>query len=519
MTAGSAITDRDQGTVWPNAAWWFMAALLPLAIFVGVHWSWSPPAWAGDYAQYLSHARALAEGRAYADIGYIYNPEAWTIGPPAYPPGLPLTLAPLVALAGVDSVVFRLFTLACLIAFLWFAHRRLSRDIGPYQAAIGAGLAALSIELQLGTIAPLSDLPFAALLWALVLVADHDEQWSQGRVAAVTALGFALFSYRVAGVAVVPALGLYALLRWRKDRGRSLLPVIAWGGAGLLAIALGIVRNPYADGVDAVSMTLSTQLAIVRSNYRLMLFEAELYPFGINRLDDVYHVIASVFVVIGGVILLWRIRRSFLLLLLFAYTAMLALAPVADLRYSWPLFPVVGASLVVGVHAVLKRLLRSARTAQMVTVALGVVIVVGAIRNGLSAPRPFSIVGTRDAEEAYAWLSQRQREAPSRLMFHNPRVVTLETRMPAMGLTPRNAPGQLVAIDERRISYVMTQPDSVSECLQRIVNRLPASYPDRFTLAYENPTFRIYQVLPAAEPFRGEYAQIRWRRDEQWCPR
>lgn len=491
--------------------------MLPCICVAIIHWSWSPPAWAGDYAQYLSHARAIAEGRAYTDIGYLYNPAAWTIGPPAYPPGLPLTLAPLVAIAGVDSALLRVFSLACLGLLAWFSYRRLSRDIAPHHAAIGAGMAALSIELQLGTLAPMSDLPFAALLWALVLVADHNERWSWQRVAGVTALGFALLSYRVAGVAILPALGLYGLLRWRRDRGRSLVPVVAWAGAGLAALVAGLVRNPYADGVNAVKTTLSTQLSIINANYRLMLFEAELYPFGLDRWDDIYHIVASLVVLTGGLVMLWRVRRSFLLLLVVAYGAMLALAPVADLRYAWPMFPLVAASLVLGLETILTRVLPSDRAPRTIAIAVCAAIALGAVRHSLSEPRPFSIVRTRDADEVYAWLTARQRQSPMRLMFHNPRVVTLATRIPAMGLTPRNVPGQLVAIDESRISYLMTQPDSVSDCLQRLANQLPTKFPDRFELVYANPTFRIYHVLPAATPFNGAFETLSGRRSEPWC--
>ena len=506
----------DRGRTAPPV--WFLLALLPFAVMAIVHWSWSPAAWSGDYAQYLSHARALVEGRAYGDIGYIYNPAAWTIGPPAYPPGLPLTLAPLVAAVGVDSIVFRLFSLGCVVLFAWFVYQRLSRDVGPYVAAAGAGFTALAIELQLGTLVPLSDLPFAAVLWGLVLVVDHDERWSWRRVAGVTALGFALLSYRVAGVAIVPALGLYGLLRWRRDSGRSLVPVVAWGSAGLLAVVAGYLRNPYADGVDAVNTTLGTQLGIIRSNYRLMLFEAELYPFGLDRWDDIYHLVASLLVVVGGLLLMWRLRRSFLLLLVLSYGAMLALAPVADLRYGWPMFPLVGASLALCLQLLLTRQFRSERRSGRIVLAVCAAIAVGAVNNGLAAGPPFSITGTRDADEVYAWLSARQREAPMRLMFYNPRVVTLETRVPAMGLTSRNTPGQLVAIDENRISHLMTLPDSLSECLQRQANQLPAQFPDRFTLAYSNPTFRVYRVVPAAEPYKGTYERIRWRRGQRWCP-
>jgi len=415
----------------------------------------------------------------------------------------------------VDSALIRLFTPFALGLFAWFAWRRLSRDIAPHQAAIGAGLAALSIELQLGTLAPMSDLPFAALLWGLILLADHNQPWSWRRVAGVTALGFMLFSYRVAGVAIIPALGLYGLMRWRRDRGRTLAPVLAWITAGMVAMALGMVRNPYADGVSAVRLSLDTQLRIIKGNYRLMLMEAELYPFGIDRWDDVYHVVASIIVVVGALVLAWRLRRSLLLLLIIAYGAMLALAPVADLRYAWPLFPLVGASLVLGLETILARVTRSEHSVRTVAVALSAAIALGAIRHSLSEPRPYSIVDTRDADAVYAWLDAQRRSEPMRLMFTNPRVVTLETRVPAMGIPPRTTPGLLVAIDERRITHLLTQPDRVSECLQRLANRLPREFPERFEPVYTNSTFGIYRVVPTHVPFNGTYKRLRWGQQQR----
>src|SRR5947209_4817338 len=91
---------------------WACASLVPFLILAVHHWSWPPPADAGDYAQYLSHARAIVEGRPYAQIGYLYHPSAWGVGPPAYPPGLPLTLAPAVAIGGIHSGLVRLIMLA-----------------------------------------------------------------------------------------------------------------------------------------------------------------------------------------------------------------------------------------------------------------------------------------------------------------------------------------------------------------------------------------------------------------------
>ena len=50
-----------------------LAALIPFAAVVGARWNEPPSAVEGDYAQYLLHAKAIAEGRPYSDIGYIYS--------------------------------------------------------------------------------------------------------------------------------------------------------------------------------------------------------------------------------------------------------------------------------------------------------------------------------------------------------------------------------------------------------------------------------------------------------------
>jgi hypothetical protein len=56
----------------------------------------------GDFAQYILHAENLAQGRPYADTGYIYNPHYPGLGPRAYPPVLPLMLAPVYEKFGLN---------------------------------------------------------------------------------------------------------------------------------------------------------------------------------------------------------------------------------------------------------------------------------------------------------------------------------------------------------------------------------------------------------------------------------
>ncbi|MEX2357698.1 MAG: hypothetical protein WEE51_05170, partial [Pirellulaceae bacterium] len=76
--------------------------------------------WGDDFAHYLAHARNLAEGRPYAETGYLYSDLALGIGPKAYPPIFPAYMAPWVAVGGLDYAFLKiaivlLFTISLLL--------------------------------------------------------------------------------------------------------------------------------------------------------------------------------------------------------------------------------------------------------------------------------------------------------------------------------------------------------------------------------------------------------------------
>ena len=62
----------------------------------------------GDFALYLAHAQAIATFQPYAATGFVFNPANAIMSPAAYPPGLPLLLAPLVAVFGIELTGVRL---------------------------------------------------------------------------------------------------------------------------------------------------------------------------------------------------------------------------------------------------------------------------------------------------------------------------------------------------------------------------------------------------------------------------
>lgn len=505
---------------------WLALFLVPFVVLVVRHWSWPPSTSAGDYAQYLLHAQAIADGRPYSATGYIYNPAAGLIGPQTLPPGLPLTLAPLVAIGGVHTPLVRLLMILSVVAFPVLAAWRLARDMEPWQAALGSAIAAYAVEASLGTIAPISDPGLAVFVWATILAVDKDGAWTWRRVLGVTALGFAAISYRVAGAALVPALFLFAWLQRTRLGMRPFIPATVWSAAGLIGLAAGIVRVPFTERLGNAALDPIEHLDTFARQYRVALFDAELYPFpsSWNVANDVYHLVASLFVLLGLVILLRRTARSFLVTLTAAYSLMLLIAPVAEGRYAWPLYPLVCASMVLGITAAVRRFTPSwaPRTHAIAAATPVIVVFVVALVIAVRREAPASFVRHPDAEALFSWISQRGKESasttPMRVAYHNPRVLTLETGVAAMGLVPRTPPGQLSALDTYRATHFIWQGiglgvDSIGRklpCVQRVADSLPVLFPDRFALEYQNRTFRVYRVLPGARSSDRVDVRINW---------
>lgn len=505
---------------------WLALFLAPFAVLVVLHWNWSPSTAAGDYAQYLLHAKALAEGRPYSATGYIYNPVAGLIGPPTLPPGLPLTLVPLVAIGGVHTPLVRLLMIVSVVAFAVLAAWRLARNMEPWQAALGSALGAYAVESSLGTIAPISDPGLAVFIWATILAVDNDGAWTWRRVLGVTALGFAAIMYRVAGAALVPALFLFAWLQRGRLGIRPFVPATIWSAAGLIGLAVGIVHLPFTERIGNAALDPIEHLDTFARQYRIALFDAELYlfPKSWNLANDVYHLVASLFVLLGLVILFRRTRRSFLVTLTVAYSLMLLIAPVAEGRYAWPLYPLVGASMALGLTAAVRRFTPSwaPRTRAIVAATPMMLAFVVALAIDVQRGAPASFVRHPDAVALFSWIKKHGKESasttPMRVAYHNPRVLTLETGVAAMGIVPRTPPGQLSALDTYHATHFIWQGvglgvDSVGRkvpCVQRVADSLPMIFPNRFALEYENPTFRVYRLLPGARSSDGVDVRINW---------
>lgn len=491
---------------------WLVVALLPWVVVEVAHWGWPIAAEQGDYAQYLLHARALVEGRGYADTGYLFHPDAWAEGPLTYPPGLSLLLAPLVALWGTDSLSVRAFVLLTVGGFATIAFLTLRRWVAPGFAAAGVASTLLALEAAGATRSPLSDVGFAVLVWGTWLLSCSRDRWNVAGYAGLAALVAGAVAFRLAGVALLPAVGMWLVLEHRHRGWRLWVPLLAAGVLVALVVGWRVARSDL-DNIVGSARSLGNWVTFVVPFYGTGVSEAMTYPFGANRLDDAWHAAGLLAAVVGA----WHHRALFgsgtLGWTIVSYATMLLVVRVADMRYIWPFFPMVLALAGSGFAVLLGRVGERAARAVPLGLVLGAIVV--ATLHSLRREPPAFSYATSDARALFAEL-QHQRYLGARLMAPNPRVFALQSRRAAMAPLARTAHGQVDGWREQGITHVIVQDDTRSRCTQRIVNRLPALLPGALVPVWGNASFRIYRV--AELPVTGtDWTRISIGRIEEWC--
>ncbi len=138
--------------------------------------------WGDDFAQYLMHAKNLAEGRPYGQIGYIYNPHYPELGPPAYPPGTALLLVPIWWLWGLNWTAMKGMMILCLLIWLGVVGWYFRKEVPLPVRLCLVGLVGLNHFFLDQTNSVGSDLPFLVWLYlSLWLVQKAEPPQQAGR--------------------------------------------------------------------------------------------------------------------------------------------------------------------------------------------------------------------------------------------------------------------------------------------------------------------------------------------------
>jgi len=198
----------------------------------------APVDWGDDNFQYLSQARNLAEGIHSTETGFIYKDYARGMGPPAYPPGFPILLSPLLAFGLSPYTAALALISVCLFisGILFFAW---SRNALPFAAAAFLTLAVFYNPQMLRLKSEImSDIPFFCFLLAAVFCyelyrKEHLRRWL---FLSAALAGFSI-CIRSVGWVWVMAVGAYVGMECLRSRFREVKQLLA-DNSLYLALAL-----------------------------------------------------------------------------------------------------------------------------------------------------------------------------------------------------------------------------------------------------------------------------------------
>ena len=184
--------------------------------------------WGDDFGMYINHARNIAEGKAYADTGYVYNPR-FIIGPKTYPPTLPLLLAPAYKVWGLNLMAMKVVVILLFLLALMAIHLAFRNELRwPYLTALVA-LVGFNPQFWAFKDNILSDLPFLLFTYLSFYLIHEAYRDGHGRASQIIyALLICVSIYlaygtRSIGLVLIPCLVVYHVI---KSRRLSLLGVL-----------------------------------------------------------------------------------------------------------------------------------------------------------------------------------------------------------------------------------------------------------------------------------------------------
>jgi hypothetical protein len=461
--------------------------------------------WGDDHALYLLQAISLLQGTTAelaASNGAAMAECTVQVGPPVYPWGLPLLLAPLVRAVGLDllwlktpNVIAWLLTMLATVGLCW---RRLP---APWLLALVAILATAP-NLLFAANHILSDLPFLALSTLALALIGHlvvDRGRLLGRWADGVLLGLLLaaaVAVRPHGILLAATLvGLWGVAWLARRRGWTEAPALSWPllGVPLAVLVVGIVALhlalPSGEGAHAGYLARHSWAKLYDHLRYYAALPAEFFlPLA---LGPVIHGLCLAAVAVGVCQQPWRDRHLLL------YGALVLLAnfawpDIAGLRYLYPLVPLYFYFALRGAEAT-GRLFgpAGARRWQMWLLALLALLVaamttvsVQTVRKNLAAGRVREQGPDLPTAQALFAYIRAELPAEARLAFYKPRAMRLYTGRLAYAIAE---PSRL---DRATHLCLYLRSDAYDQVPPALLDAWVAE--GRLVVLYANPDFRLY---------------------------
>src|SRR6266487_4152846 len=201
--------------------------------------------WGDDFGLYILHAKNLAEGKSYSDTAYIPNPLYSSMSPKATYPVLPILLAPVYKVFGLNLTALKIVVLTFFLGLL-FVLFLTYRTVLPFHYSV--------VLILLIGLNPyfwdfkdhiLSDVPFLFFVYATLYAIQRyydAPSWDRSsfNLAYASLVGILIYlSYgtRAIGGLLIPALVVYDMVR---GKGLSRFAISVSVIAGSLILVQGV---------------------------------------------------------------------------------------------------------------------------------------------------------------------------------------------------------------------------------------------------------------------------------------
>jgi hypothetical protein len=454
--------------------------------------------WGGDFSLYIHHAQNLVSGIPYSQTGYIYNPEAAIYGPPAYPPGFPLILAPFVLFFGINLLVLKIPGILCFTVFLFFLNNQVfNSELSEIYHCLLIGLIGFSKVFFIQSESILSDIPF--MLFAAIALYRLDRTFRPGgsqkipwKFDLLTGLCVYLaYGTRTIGIILVPVVTLMYLSH-RKGHGRSFLIILF--SAGLLITLQKLLipgTGSYFDQFPRSIPEFIRILKILLNNY--LILTLQLVPVKSDQWQKITFLFLFIIFLVGVYFRLHKGISSSDLFFVTYFAALLIWPSYQGYRFLLPIIPIYFLIMLEGLSTILGRFTRSVilRNA-IITLFAGLIAFSYIISYQGVFPRPVSAMEQTSTQDLFAFV-KNETSPDDVIVFFKPRVLALFTCRSSMAIaTPGVEIDPIDRMSRNGVDWMIVRKDYDGEYQPEQI-RLIQERPEHFLPITEIGDFSIYK--------------------------
>jgi hypothetical protein len=470
--------------------------------------------WDDDFSMYVLHARNIAEGRAYADTPYIYNPDNAFLGPPSYPPIAPLLLAPVYFFVGFDLVAMKAVMVGSFLVSLVFCTLCFRNRLSAQYMAVLLVLVGLNIFYLREMAQITSDVPFLMFLylslWLIERANDAAEKTPRVSLGLATgAVVYLAFGTRTVGGVLLPALWLADLVRWRRPSRAAVAATVSFAVlAALQHWLIPAVSGGYADQLKFEPLTLLHNGALYAS--RLVAFWSNGYWKPLAAL------VCLLFTALAALGYYRSIRQRVTVLEIFPvlYLGVILLFPsYQGERFLLPVLPLYVFYALVGLES---PQLASATAVRrwLAPAAIGMALLTSVARVTALDFGPIAEGPHRAESQALFEFIREHTGRDDVVVFAKPRALALYTSRRAATFHRAASDRELWNFIDRiharyLVSFAGDRPlaDSGEQAMSQYFREFIDRNQDRLREVYENPNFHVYKVRDYRNPTDAEPSQ------------